>query len=583
MNNIHLVIDDKQITTEAGRTILEVCLENGVNIPALCAHPTIKPPENCGICVVELEGLEALVKSCATFAENGMRIHTESVKVVASRVEALEKILKTHPNDCLGCVKTGGNCLLQEISYLYGVNPPERKDMKRGVDCSSPAIVRNLDKCIACGRCVAVCEEIQKIGVYEFVDTGDDRYVNTINGLPLSETGCINCGQCVKLCPVGALSEKDEVHKTAEALRDPARKVIFQMAPAIHNTAGEEFGLPGMDVTKKLPTALRKLGATVFTTDYTADVTILEEGTEFIGRVTNNGVLPMFTSCCPGWIKFIETNYPQLLGNLSSCKSPQQMFGALLKSYYAEKENIDPADIFHVSIMPCVAKKYERQRPEMKNHENHLPDVDAVLTTRELAKLLRWFNIDMASLHDSGFDPMMGEGTGAARIFAASGGVMEAALRTVVMKLTGDKMDTIDFTAVRDTKDMKEAELDIGGMKVRVAVVNGIGNARGVLDDARAGRSPYHFVEFMACPGGCVGGGGSPVKGENDTRKESVYRSDANNPVRRSHENREVIKLYKDYLGKPCGDKSHHLLHTSYFDRSGEDHRPKESLNRRES
>lgn len=568
MESIYLIVNDKHIVAEAGKTILDVCRENGINIPSLCSHPTIKPPENCGICVVAIEGRDELLKACSTPAESGMRIQTESRKAVAARVEALEKILKTHPNDCLACAKTGGNCLLQEVSYLYGVNPDERKDMKRGADRSSPSIVRELDKCIACGRCVAVCEDIQKIGVFEYVDTENDRYVNTKNGLPLGETVCINCGQCVKLCPVGALLERDEVHKTAEAMRDPSKKIIFQMAPSIHNTAGEEFGLSGVDVARKLPTALRKLGALVFTTDYTADVTILEEGTEFINRVTGNGILPMFTSCCPGWVKFIETNYPQLLGNLSSCKSPQQMFGALLKSYYAGRENIDPKDIFHVSLMPCTAKKFEKQRPEMINHETFLPDVDAVLTTRELTKLLRWFNIDLAAQKDSGFDPMMGEGTGAARIFAASGGVMEAALRTVVMKLSDGKSDTIDFVAVRDTEDVKEAELDILGMKVKVAVVNGIGNVRGILDDALAGKSPYHFVEVMACPGGCVGGGGSPIKGKNDARKESVFRSDADNPVRRSHENREVSELYMNFLGEPCGEKSHHLLHTQYTDRS---------------
>ena len=558
MGKISLVVNGKKITADDGKTILDICLANGINIPALCSHPMIRPPENCGICAVEVEGLADLVKSCAKPAENGMSIRTESVRAVAARVEALEKMLETHPNDCLGCVKTGGNCKLQEISYLYGVNPAERKDMKRGSDDSSPAMRRDMDKCIACGICVSVCGDVQRIGVYELADTGSDRYAATKDGLPLSEAGCIYCGQCVKLCPVGALSEKEEAHAVAQALRDPGKKVVFQMAPAIQNTAGEAFGLSSADVTKKLPTALRKLGGVVFTTDFTADVTIMEEGTEFIGRLKDGGVLPMFTSCCPGWVRFIEIYYPRLLSHLSSCKSPQQMMGALVKSYYAERENIAAKDIFHVSIMPCVAKKYEKQRAEMKG------GVDAVITTRELAKLLHWFNIDLSTQEDSGFDPMMGEGTGAARIFAASGGVMEAALRTVVMKLTGGRIDTIDFTAVRDSKGVSEAELDLGGIKVKVAVVNGIGNARKLLDQAAAGHSPYHFVEFMACPGGCVGGGGAPVKGASNTRKQSIYQSDMQNPVRRSHENQEVMKLYADYLGVPCGQKSHHLLHTVY-------------------
>jgi len=571
MATISVLVNDVRIIAEAGKTILEICRDAGVSVPALCSHPRLKPPEICGLCVVEAQGQGALIKSCAKLAEEGMAIYTESPKVVASRIETLNNILTTHPNDCLSCPKTGGNCLLQDVSHLYGVNPPVRRVMHRGADHSSPAIIRDMDKCIGCGRCVIFCETIQKIGVYEHICTDDDRYVTTKNGFPLSETGCISCGQCVKACPVGALQEKNEVYGVLKALGDPAKRVIFQMAPAVHNTAGEEFGLSGgVDVAKKLPTALRKLGAAVFSTGFTADVTILEESAEFIDRVTNGGVLPIFTSCCPGWVTFAEMNYPQLLAHLSSCKSPQQMFGALLKSYYAEKENINPKDIFHVSIMPCVAKKYERQRQEMKNRETGQWDIDAVLTTREAAKLLRFFNIDLARQEDSGFDALMGEDTGAARIFAASGGVTEAALRTVVMKLSGNRLDTIDFTALRDAENVKEAEFEILGMKVRVAVVNGIGNAREVLDAVAAGRSPYHFIEFMACPGGCVGGGGSPIRGDNVVRTESIYRSDANNPVRRSHENREVLKLYKEYLVEPCGEKSHRLLHTRYVDRSGE-------------
>ena len=545
MRKISLQINDKQITAESGKTILNVCRDHGITIPSLCSHPMLKPAEKCGICAVEAEGREELIKACATGAEDGMKIQTESERIAACRIEALNRILETHPNDCLGCAKTGGNCLLQEVSYLYNVNPPTRTDMKRGTDSSSPAIIRDRDKCIDCGRCAAICEEIKKTDV------------------PLNETDCIFCGQCVKACPTGALTEREELHIVMEALADPSKKVIFQTAPAVHNTAGEEFGLKsGADLTKKLPTALRKLGAAVFTTDFAADVTVLEEGTEFIGRLTNQGAFPMFTSCCPGWVRFLEINYPELRGHLSSCKSPQQMFGALLKSYYAEKKELDPKDIFHVSIMPCVAKKYERLLPEMKNRETGCLDTDAVLTTREAAKLMRYFNIDLAEQADSDFDDMMGIGTGAARIFAASGGVMEAALRTVVMKLTGNRIDTIDFTEVRDCEDVKEACIDINGTEVRVAVVNGIGNARKILDDVAAGKSKYRFIEVMACKGGCIGGGGSPIRGDNTMRKESIYMSDAKNPVRRSHENPQVRKLYEDFLIKPCGNKSHDLLHT---------------------
>ena len=576
MGQISLVINDRNIVAAEGKTILQVCKENDIFVPTFCNHPKLKPLERCGCCVVELAEHHEPVKACGTVIKNGMKISTESTKAVSARIAAINKMLGNHPNDCLTCAKTGGNCLLQEVSHLYDVDTELRVIKNRGLDDSSPAMIRDLDKCVDCGRCVEVCETIQRIGCYEHVYPEDDHYVTTKGGFKLSETDCINCGQCVKVCPVAALQEKDAVHDVLAALADPSKKVIFQMAPAIHNTAGEEFGLPeGADVTRMLATGLRKMGATVFTTDYTADVTILEEGTEFLNRVTKGGVLPMFTSCCPGWIKFIEYNYPKLFPHLSTCKSPQQKFGALLKTYYAEKQGIDPKDIYHVSIMPCVAKKFESQRPEM-NSSGHR-DVDAVITTRELAKLFNFNNINLAEQKGTDFDKMMGEGTGAARIFAVSGGVMEAALRTAVMKLTNNEINTIDYVAVRDTPegDVKEAELDVKGTKVRVAVVNGIGNARKVLDDVVAKKSPYHFIEFMACPGGCVGGGGSPVKGKVEPRTAGIYDSDVKNPVRRSHENKEVQELYRDYLGEPCGHKSHDLLHTHYHDRSGEVKYPK--------
>jgi len=566
MGIINLLINDKQIATEAGKTVLEVCRANGIDVPTLCSHPTLKPAEVCGVCVVALDG--DLIKSCSKLAVDGMKIYTENDQIASAREKALEEILVAHPNDCLRCVKSGGNCQLQEVSYLYNVDPPERKEMNRGTDHSSPAIERDLDKCIACERCLKVCEEVQKIDVYEKVSVEGDSYVNTKKGLPLSETGCIYCGQCVKRCPVAALVEKSEVHQAASALRDPSKTVVFQMAPAIHHTLGEAFGLSGVDVTKKLPAAIHALGATAFTTQFSADVTIMEEGTELISRLNDKGTLPMFTSCCPAWVKFVETYYPQLIGNLSSTKSPQQMLGALVKSYYAEKENIAPEDIFHISIMPCIAKKYERQRGEMNK------DVDAVITTREFVKLLRWFNIDLAELEDSEFDPLLSEGTGAARIFAVSGGVMEATLRTVVSKLSENKMDKLDFIEKQDSQGIKVAKLDIGnGTNIKVAVVNGIGNARAILDEIAAGKGSYNYIEFMACEGGCIGGGGAPVKGENETRLDSVCQSDAVNPVRRSHENQEVTTLYTNFLDKPCGQKSHELLHTHYTDKSGECHR----------
>lgn len=499
-----------------------------------------------------------------------MVVRTVTPEVLAYRRERLTEILDKHPNDCLTCAKTGGNCQLQLVSQLLNVNPCERKIRGKGIDDSSPAMIRDLDKCIACGRCVNVCNEVQRIGIYEmkYDEATGDKWVDTKKDVKLNATACINCGQCVKVCPVGALTEKDGIQKTLAALDDPNTTVVWQMAPAIQNTLGEEFCLPsGTDVTKKIAAAMRRLGGYAFTTDFTADLTIMEEGTEFIGRVTKGGVLPMMTSCCPGWIKHMEYNYPDQLDHLSSCKSPQQMFGALVKNFLPEKIGVAKENIFHVSIMPCVAKKYEAGREEMNG------DVDVVLTTREMAKLLRLKGINLATLPDEEFDDFMGEGTGAARIFGTTGGVMEAALRTVVWKLTGGEVDTIDYTVARGYKGVKEASVFIGDLEVKVAIVNGIGNVWPIMEDIRKGECPYHFIEVMACPGGCLNGGGAPLvkdPAEVTERMKKMYQSDADNKVRRSHENTQVQKLYEEFLHEPCGHVSHHLLHTHYVDRSGE-------------
>lgn len=572
MSGVSLTINNKVVTAEEGKTVLEVCKEAGIKIPTLCYHPDLEPAGNCNMCVVEIEGEADLVNSCETEVKDGMVVNTETDKVNISRKENLKRILEKHPNDCLTCQRVAGDCELQDLCYYYDVDVKERKVPGRGVDLSSPAIARDMDKCIACERCVKMCEDVQGIGVYEKVDTGKDVYITTKDDVPIDETDCITCGQCVKVCPVGALTEKVEIHKALEALRDPEKHVVVQFAPAIKNTIGEEFGLePGTDVTGKVPALLRKLGADkVFDTDFSADLTIMEEGTEFIHRVKEGGELPLITSCSPGWVKYCEINYPQLLGNLSSCKSPQQMMGALMKSFYAEKEGIDPKKIFSLSVMPCTAKKYEASRPEMT--QKGIKDVDVVLTTRELAKLAKIENIPFLQLDDENFDQFLGEGTGAARIFANTGGVMEAALRTVVHILTDGDMDTVDFEAARGIDGVKEAELEVAGMNVKIAIANSTGAAKELLDKVVAGEAEYHFIEIMGCPGGCIGGGGAPLPDDTEVKKqriEGVYASDAGNPVRRSHENKEVDQLYKDYLGEPGGHKAHDLLHTKYVDRSG--------------
>ncbi|MCI6006215.1 MAG: [FeFe] hydrogenase, group A [Blautia sp.] len=574
--DIVCTINGQKVCCPPESTILEAARSAGIEIPTLCYLKGLTPTGACGICAVEIEEEEGRIirRACRVRARDGMVIHTNTPKVLEFRKARLTEILRKHPNDCLTCQKTGGNCQLQIVSQILGVNPAKRTMPGRGIDDSSPAMIRDMDKCIACGRCVTVCNEVQKIGIYEMKcnDATGERYVNTKKNVGLSATACINCGQCVKVCPVGALSEKDSIHKALAALDDPETTVVWQMAPAIQNTLGEEFCMaPGTDVTGKIAAAMKKLGGYAFTTDFSADVTIMEEGTEFIDRVTNGGVLPMMTSCCPGWIKYMEYNYPDQLDHLSSCKSPQQMFGALVKNYLPGKIGVPAEKICHISIMPCVAKKYEHNRPEMESENGR--DVDIVLTTREAAKLFKLRGINLATLNDEKFDSFMGEGTGAARIFGTTGGVMEAALRTVVYKLTGGKVDQLDYHAARGYRGVKEASLTIGELEVKVAIVNGIGNVKAVMDDVRAGKSPYHFIEVMACPGGCLNGGGAPLLSSPDQvadRMVKMYESDEKNPVRRSHENTQVQELYRDYLEEPCGHLSHHLLHTTYVDRTNE-------------
>lgn len=573
LEDISIIINGKKVFCPPGTSILKAAESAGIFIPTLCYLKGLSPTGVCGICAVEvsIKGKMELRRACRYPAKEGMVIETNTKRVIEYRNQKLTALLEKHPNDCLTCAKSGGDCKLQEVAQMFDINPNFRTIPNRGLDDSSPAMYRDKNKCIACGRCIRVCKEVQKIGLYSFVRKNGDRYVDTKDGINLSETACINCGQCVKVCPVGALVERDGIQKAQEVLSDPNKTIVWQMAPAIQNVIGEDFGFPpGTDVTKRIAAAMKQLGGKAYTTDFSADVTIMEEGTEFIRRLKDNGTFPMITSCCPGWIKYIEYNYPNLLGHLSSCKSPQQMFGALVKSYLPDKIGVKAEDIFHISIMPCVAKKFEYNREEMQNQDG-IRDVDLVLTAREASKLFKSRGMNLQEIPEEDFDSFLGQGTGAARIFATTGGVMEAALRTVAVLLTNGELDAIEYQVVRGFKGVKAAELEISGTKVRIAVVNGIGNVQPILDEIAKGSSPYHFIEVMACPGGCVNGGGTPIRVGNVTRrKDGLYQSDELNPIRRSHENEEVKALYRDFLEEPCGHKSHHLLHTHYVDRSSE-------------
>ena len=579
---VNLTINNKPVTVEAGTLILDACKQAGFYVPTLCHHPDLRSSGGvCGICMVEVvsraepEPVDQLVdtwlvKACKTPVSEGMVIYTDSPKVVEERKRVLRRILKYHKNDCLTCVRVGGDCQLQDICIRYGVQELNRLSFNRGIDDSAVAMVRDMDKCIACERCIRMCQDVQGIGVYELVENEKGRYSDTKGGVPLAESACVFCGQCVKVCPVGALTERDQIFEVIEAIMGSDKHVVVQQAPAVHHLMAEEFGLPpGTDVTGKLNAALRRLGVDkVFSTDFTADLTIMEEANELLQRIKHGGPLPMFTSCSPGWVRFLEINYPQLIPNVSSCKSPQQMAGALFKTYYAEKAGIPPEKIFSLSIMPCTAKKYEAARPEMGR--NGLRDVDVVLTVRELARLFRLQGINLVELEDEPFDHLLGGHTGAARIFANTGGVMEAALRTAVYWLTGGQLPKIDFEEVRGLKGCREATLEVAGMKIRVAVAHGLGAARRLVERVLAGE-PYHFIEVMACPGGCIGGGGAPIPDNLDIkakRIQGVYETDKKLPLRMSHENPEIQQLYKEYLGEPGSPRAHELLHTYYFDRS---------------
>jgi NADH-quinone oxidoreductase subunit G/NADP-reducing hydrogenase subunit HndD len=568
---VHLTIDGIRVQAEKGSAVLKAARQAGIEIPTLCDHPDQEAKAVCRICVVEVEGSRTLQPACVYPVAEGMVIKTQTPKVQETRKVTLELILAHHPPDCLQCERNL-RCELQALAERLGVREVRfpRKLRELPLDCSTPSLIRDPNKCVLCRRCIETCHQVQGVGVLYPGYRGYDTVIAPAFGRNLAEVSCVLCGQCIHACPVGAIKEQDDTAKVWAALADPTKHVVVQTAPAIRVSIGEELKLPsGSIVTGKMVAALRRLGFDrVFDTDFTADLTIMEEGTELIQRVTNGGTLPMITSCSPGWIKFMEHFYPELLSHLSTCKSPQQMFGALAKTYYAEKAGIDPKDIFVVSIMPCTAKKFEAVRPEM--NDSGYPDVDAVLTSRELGRMFREAGIDFSNLPEEDYDKPLGISTGAAAIFGATGGVMEAALRTAYEIITGNTLASLEFTDVRGLAGVKESAVQVGDLMVKVAVAHGLGNARRLMDAISSGKADYHFIEIMCCPGGCIGGGGQPIPTTNAIRAErvkAIYDVDKAMVLRKSHENPAVKVLYEEFLGEPLGHKSHELLHTHYHAR----------------
>ena len=570
---INFKIDGIDAKAKKGTTILEAARQNGIDIPTLCFLKDINEVGDCRMCIVEVEGRKGFATSCIQKVEEGMVVKTHSPEVLEARKAILELILSNHHKDCLTCTRSG-NCELQNLCIQFNIQKInyEGEMTEHKIDDKSPAIVRDFNKCILCRRCVATCKNVQEIGAIDCINRGFNSCISTTYDCSLNDVDCTFCGQCIESCPTGALKEKEYIDDVWKKLKDDESYVVVQTAPAVRVALGEEFGMPiGTNVKGKMVTALKYLGFNkVFDTNTGADLTIMEEANEFIERLTNGGTLPMITSCSPGWVRFAEKNYPELLEYLSSCKSPHQMFGAIIKSYFAQKYNVEPSKIVTVSIMPCIAKKYEASREEME--VDTLRDVDYVLTTRELARMIRQANINFNSLEDGDFDIPMGDASGAGAIFGTTGGVMEAAIRTAVDTLEGKSLEKVKYEAVRGEKEIKEATLQIAGKEIKIAVASGLANARKIMEQIKQGKCEYQFVEIMACPGGCVMGGGQPIKNSRtraavDVRKlraDALYDIDEKSVIRKSHENPVMKELYKEFLQKPGSEIAHKYLHTHY-------------------
>jgi NADH-quinone oxidoreductase subunit G/NADP-reducing hydrogenase subunit HndD len=556
------------VQANEGETILAVCRREGIRIPTLCLIEGLAPTGACRMCIVEVENIPNLVPACSYPVISGMKIKTLTQKVLNARRTIVELLLSNHPDDCLYCIRNG-QCDLQKLARDLDVKRLSfsRVKTRHPADVSSASIVRDPEKCILCGKCVRVCEEIQGVSAIDFIGRGCKAFVGTAFDSGLNVSTCINCGQCIMVCPTGALREQSSVDDVIAALSDPEKFVVVQHAPSVSVTLAEEFGVkPGKDVDGQMVAALRRMGfKRVFDTSFAADLTIMEEGSELVSRIKNGGKLPMMTSCSPGWIKFVEQFYPDMIENISTCKSPQQMMGALIKSFFAQRQGLDPSKIVSVSIMPCTAKKFECQRPEMA--VNYIPDVDYVLTTRELAQLFRRYGLELGAMTADTADTPFGERTSAGKLFGGSGGVMEAAIRSAYFLLTGQEYPEDKITAIRGLKGRKEVKLRIGDLEVGAAVVSGLGNARKLLEEIKAGRNDLHFIEVMTCPGGCISGGGQPMATDSEAvkaRLQALYLIDRDDRVRLSHRNESIARLYREFLGQPLGNLSHHLLHTHY-------------------
>lgn len=572
MKNVKIIIDNKDLVVLEGTTILEAAKKVNINIPHLCYHPDQAIKANCRLCVVEVAGSKKLTPACSSFVFEGMEIRTNTKKVRDMQTGVLELILANHDQNCLQCLRNG-TCELQDLCRRFNISKTNLEDTVEALplDDTNPSLVRDSAKCVKCNRCVEACQKTQEVHVLTHSHRSIHYNITPAYEMPLEDTLCVFCGQCAAVCPTGAIVEKDETQKVWDAIYDPRKHVIVQVAPAVRVALGDSFNLPKGDiVTGKMVAALRRLGfEQVFDTNFTADLTILEEANELIKRITEGGTLPLITSCSPGWVNFIEGRYDHLLDHLSTCKSPQQMFGSLSKTYYAGLIGLDPKDIFTVSIMPCTAKKFEAQRPEFE--KDGVRDVDVALTTRELARMIQASGIEFTDLEEDQFDNPFGIGTGAGAIFGASGGVTEAALRTAYEVITGKGLPNLNFLQVRGLEGIKEATIDLDGLELKVAVAQGLSNAKVLLKQIQNGTSPYAFIEIMGCPGGCIGGGGQPIKSTLEVkakRMKALYKIDADLPLRKSHKNPDIIKLYDEYLGAPLGEKSHELLHTHYHSRN---------------